>query len=483
MPHSISRILSITSVVFALSACGSEKERKSGAQNNPILISLKDYETDHVQLTQEEECQAFLRGESKTQVLPLYRDVFVSDKFSGKGGAQIHYYGYVFKNNKSPIIFYNGGPSSDSHGMLTAFKEINEYFKQLIYKEQSFILMDQRGTGCSAKYPNARFVSEEETPAFLQKLQDDWGSSAIVEDSEILRKKLFGDSVKWKIYGQSYGALIAHRYLELAPEGLDSVHAHGFGITDPASLNRFRYHSQKLVFEQFLVEYPETRPAVAKLYQWLDSGVCFHNGDEKEKVCGREALDPLVSAMANKLNWKDVSEILISIVQEDAINYEKVGKLVKRLQFIKGGDLSQGIAALVISLSEIDYGRNLDDPNGCEDAILYWESKGEPNSQWYIAECRPGNISAEGKEYLKIFMDLPIKPVSLETIKENIDTYKIPFYLYSSAHDLLVPPPMFTKEVEQLGASVKYHNFPTSGHEGFLTEALVWENLETPSWQ
>ncbi len=233
-------VLTNLACVLSLMSCGSGRNKnQSSHSRDPLLMDLTQFESteDQVQLSQYDECKQF-QNEKDKWVIPAFKEYFISGDFRGQESKDlstapyVYYYGYVFANEKAPIIFYNGGPTSDSHSSFEAFSTLSDEFKKLIQNEQSFIFMDQRGTGCSDTYLNSGMESEALFLDYIRHLQNDWASSSIVADSEILRKELFGDKIKWKVYGQSYGALIAQRYIEIAPQGLSSVHAHGFAFTD-----------------------------------------------------------------------------------------------------------------------------------------------------------------------------------------------------------------------------------------------------------
>ncbi|MBC7742441.1 MAG: hypothetical protein H7061_09600, partial [Bdellovibrionaceae bacterium] len=51
------------------------------------------------------------------------------------------------------------------------------------------------------------------------------------------------------------------------------------------------------------------------------------------------------------------------------------------------------------------------------------------------------------------------------------------FFLYSGRFDVFVPFETFVEEIRYLGDIIHYKNFESSGHEGFLSEPLVWKNL------
>ncbi|MGZ3721971.1 MAG: alpha/beta fold hydrolase, partial [Bdellovibrionales bacterium] len=147
--------------------------------------------------------------------------VEVPEDYDHPEGQKIHvfYYGRVGTAENPTIVFFNGGPVSDSHGSWQSPTRITDQSEEA-KKIWPMIFIDQRGTGCSSEFP--RLQSEAEYIRYAH-----WGSKEIVKDAEVIRKKIQG-GLRWKAFGQSYGGFITQRYLQVAPEGIRSMHVHGF---------------------------------------------------------------------------------------------------------------------------------------------------------------------------------------------------------------------------------------------------------------
>src|SRR5438874_806029 len=96
-----------------------------------------------------------------------------------------------------------------------------------------------------------------------------YGSTGIVSDAEPIRKHLFKDA-PWKIFGQSYGAYIVHRYVTQAPDSIISASAHGDAIL-PDPLRRFtnRIEAQQSVLNGYLSFYPDDASVIQVIDQKL----------------------------------------------------------------------------------------------------------------------------------------------------------------------------------------------------------------------
>ncbi len=108
----------------------------------------------------------------------------------------IHY--KTFGNGK-PLLIINGGPGMNCEGFENLAQEIaNKGFKTIIY--------DQRGTGKSV-------LPMVDSATVTMNL--------MVEDIETLRKYLKID--KWSLFGQSFGGILAAKYMHHYPERIDKI--------------------------------------------------------------------------------------------------------------------------------------------------------------------------------------------------------------------------------------------------------------------
>ncbi|MCM8532665.1 MAG: alpha/beta hydrolase, partial [Lentisphaeraceae bacterium] len=182
------------------------------------------------------EQQKFLRSLPEDYT---YGWVEVPEDYSKPSGQKIHvfYYGVKPSIKKSiPVLVLNGGPGDGNHGYYMRFSKSIENL--------NLIFMDQRGAGLSTPYPE---LKDENVLRYKHYL-----SEAIVRDSEVIRQKLFNKK-KWIILGHSFGSLIAHRYIAMYPNSLDSAHAHGWGLfPKPQEIPKMRLLAHKKNLDEYL---------------------------------------------------------------------------------------------------------------------------------------------------------------------------------------------------------------------------------------
>jgi hypothetical protein len=238
----------------------------------------------------------------------------VPENWDQPKGRQIKVFYYGNLTSKpgagAPVIFYNGGPGSDSHG---SYESLHESAKN---HGLSFIYLDQRGTGCSDPYP---IKANHETAQRLTR----YGTRSIVLDSEALRRHLFPSGEKWKIFGQSYGGAIVHRYTGLAPEGVVAAYAHGFSVMkDPMEWLKLRLLSQKRVLADYLKVYPDDLEIIKKLREAIPAEKCFTDGDLS--VCGNSVIDAATILLGFKTSWETLNGFLSAMITPDGQVDEEV---------------------------------------------------------------------------------------------------------------------------------------------------------------
>ncbi len=172
--------------------------------------------------------------------------VWVSENPNDSDSPKIQIFYYGNKNtSQTPVVFFNGGPTSNSRGDFQVLRKTQLEHSE--YAAIPFVFIDQRGTGCSTPFP--RITGLAELPRLAL-----YGSEGIVSDAEVIRKKLLGNR-PWKIFGQSYGGMIVHRYVTQAPESVESASSHGFALTkDALATLTARIASQKRVVQSYLAK-------------------------------------------------------------------------------------------------------------------------------------------------------------------------------------------------------------------------------------
>lgn len=113
------------------------------------------------------------------------------------------------RENAPYLIFLNGGPGFAITDMFLP----NRYDSFL--PDYNVVFFDQRGNGRSER-PSGEVG---ELKYFSAKY--------IISDAEKIRERLLGSGSQWIVFGQSYGGVIARKYIEYAPSSIKRVITHG----------------------------------------------------------------------------------------------------------------------------------------------------------------------------------------------------------------------------------------------------------------
>ncbi|MEV6356209.1 alpha/beta fold hydrolase [Streptomyces hydrogenans] len=143
------------------------------------------------------------------------------------------------------------------------------------------LLLDQRGTGRSTPVTareGARFGDPRRLAAHLGHFRAD----AIVDDAELIRRRLCGDT-PWETLGQSYGGFLTLTYLSRAPQGLRACYVTGGlpGLTATADDVYARtYPRVRDRCREYYARYPEDAARLRRIAGLLDAGdVRLPDGD------------------------------------------------------------------------------------------------------------------------------------------------------------------------------------------------------------
>ena len=366
---------------------------------------------------------------------------------------KVFYYFAKKALKETPIIFFNGGPANDSHGVL-------EDFRSSPGRDLPFVFVDQRGTGCSSPYPDD-----------LSKIAK-FGSRAIVQDAEALRKKVFGDR-KWKVFGQSFGSLIVHRYVELYPESLIAAYGHGFAVmTDSPGWMAERISSQNRAWKDYVSKYPDDENRLLKVRSQITSETCFKKGDHQ--VCGPALLDGLNSLLGFPSLWSNLHDWLASFLGTfGGLDQKNLNDFVQAY-ILKS--LSHAKPSGVLYFTESTPGYT--DRQSCEKVRQRFEEKGREFQHLPINECRL--LKVLSNQY-PVVHEKP-DPISLKAIEASLQRFPgLKFYVYSGKKDTFVPTETFREELNLLGSRITYTNFPNSGHDGYSIEPQIFKDLKKDS--
>ena len=410
---------------------------------------------------------AFARVDCAEFISTLPKDFFtgyvsVPEDWNNESGRKIDifYYGRKNPNNHlASVAFFNGGPSSDSHGSYELIKNHPESNKV------NFIYIDQRGTGCSDPYPN------ESTIESAKRLTH-YTTRSIVKDSEEIRKKLLGKNTKWKIFGQSYGGMIVHRYISMFPESIDKAYAHGYAImTDQIEWIKYRILSQKRVSEDYFNLYPQDRSDLEKIKSMIPNDQCFTDNDIS--LCGPIFMDILRHPLGFHDSWEEMHWWIENL----ATFFKDEPNMIQGFSNFYFTDFTHdSLPSLVINKVEITKGPS--DRDECLEAFRRLKKDGDDPELWAINECRV-LIALENRKFDTVLDSVTdIDPLTLDSVKVALLKFpNLSLFLYSGQKDVFVPVETFVEEAQRLNGLIDYKIFPTSGHEGFNTEQAIWDDL------
>lgn len=378
---------------------------------------------------------------------------------------RVFYYARLQKDEQGgvirPVVFFNGGPGGDSHSSYNILE------RQSASQDISFIYVDQRGTGCSDAFPVVPVTLD------TAKRLELYGSRSIVRDAEALRIQLLGAQTRWTAFGQSYGGEIVHRYIEVAPQGLNGAYAHGASImADPVAWLVQRLESQRRVIGDYFASYPEDAERLSAIRALIADTRCFQDGTTR--ICGPAVLDAATALLGFRTQWGTLHAWLAKLRNSDGSLAENVlANFVRGFAF--GVYASNGFASSVISYSELTPGYT--DAAGCHAALARLQGSSEDSLSWPINECRilmalrfPWDGLIDGLK--------TTDALSLEGVAKSLEQMpSLPFFLYSGEKDVFVPVGTFHEEVSLLGSRITYRDFPNSGHDGFYSEQQVWDDL------
>ncbi len=412
-------------------------------------------------------CQAFVNS------LPQgfeHATISVPEDWSNPEGRKIRVF-YYWRAQQSAagetapfLAFFNGGPASDSH----SFK--NGILARVQSRSFSVVFIDQRGTGCSAPYDATSF--DESTVRRLAL----YGSRSIVRDAEAIREKLLGSNSKWQIFGQSYGALIVHRYATIAPQHVSTASAHGWALIDGVSFITERIRAQNRVAENYFEVFTQDRKMLKTVRDQIPANRCYEQ--KPIKVCGPAVLDAFTSILVFRPSWRTLHDQLSALLRADETLHEDALDRFVTL-FVFGLRMGPNAFPSAV-LSALEMTPGLTDAEACKQAEDELIKQGEKIAHLTFNECRlvkqfnrPWEV-----ELLKFLQAGVLDPVVLDALSDSLAAHpELRFFLYSGQKDTAVPSSIFTPEVTKLGQRITYRDFPRSGHEGYATEQQVWQDL------
>lgn len=408
-----------------------------------------------------QECAGHLNNLKLTNQTFSYGWLTVPQSETNTRPVHVFYQAQILKDEngltKKPVIFFNGGPSMDSHNSL-----ITLLSKPAFNQDASLIMFDQRGTGCSSPYPAQPESSD----------LNDYGSRQIVKDAESLRQHLGIN--KWTAFGQSYGGLIVQRYVETFPGSLNKAVLHGMplgSIDADAALRRFEMGVAGLA--EFLAESPEMEVKMKTLKELIPEDYCIRSQGFFQ-LCGPELMD-LHVVFTRNLNQQEFQDSFhqwinslfhLVVTQGHGLEHPNALQYWSNLSsYAIGQNPSKYYWEQVITKQEITPGF----------ADLETGQLFQMDSESLVSEAR---LFRSFEFENNSFLDVKVDEVSLATVRKNLQSHPdLKMYIFAGEQDVFSPAAVIRAQYEEhlLLDNVTFRSFPNSGHEGYETEPAVIE--------
>lgn len=155
------------------------------------------------------------------------------------------------RENAPHLIFLNGGPGFAITDMFLP----NKYDSFL--PDYNVVFFDQRGNGLS------------ERPATEVAELKYFSAKYIINDAEKIRERMLGPGSKWIVFGQSYGGVIARKYIEYAPSSIKRVITHGsakYNAVEEAASTEIATMKRS---NAYFFKFPEDREKIEKIKKEL----------------------------------------------------------------------------------------------------------------------------------------------------------------------------------------------------------------------
>ncbi|OFZ47613.1 MAG: hypothetical protein A2451_02565 [Bdellovibrionales bacterium RIFOXYC2_FULL_39_8] len=355
--------------------------------------------------------------------------------------------------NAPYLIFFNGGPG-------IAFSEIfHAHNYKTFLPDINVVFMDQRGNGLSDK-PGSD----------LHELKY-YSAKYISYDAEMVRKKIVGDKAKWIVFGQSYGGVVARKYLELYPESILIALTHGSAKYSAVNVAAYTEKNTSKRINEYFEKYPNDLKLIESLKSNLRPSDYVSTIDYR--LSGKSIIDLLYIFYAIYPDEK-MHDLYNSIDSNNSTNsfLEKIKPLAETL--LKTGNLGSAIAY-------IDLCDGKTEKEITAEAIRELESKNFYYKEQLISKIRLSDnletISDEARGLDKLLESNNFKSDSTnwEKIAANLKTYHFQFHVYGSSNDALAFDSV--KDEEKFAKSIHSDSWHFHYSDGNHREWLVNKDL------
>lgn len=370
----------------------------------------------------------------------------------------------------SPLLLIHGGPGGNSLNYLG--------WSEIILKYPGDVIgLDLRGEGCSND-----MAMDQDLSMF-----SNYRARNIVKDLELLRKNIYGNSIKWRVFGQSRGSVIAHYYLEMAPDALESFASHGYSMGSQSSMENYS-HIRSLfsarASHEFVKRYPRAGVALLRLRNWTESKsgkFCFDvnmNGNKMSKntICGADAVDGFSFSLVSLKVWPTFAASLEELLTEDSSTHSGIDetKANALLQKTLNGNNYVNIFNYIIGTNGLDMGHP--SPKALSTILQDKEIISAPivEGRFILNAILPWYSRHYGTLY-----SASADPIDYSKIRKFLTDYKnsnnktFQIDLFTSLHDAVAGPEAYLDERKELENLATFHILTNSGHEGWSTEAEV----------
>jgi pimeloyl-ACP methyl ester carboxylesterase len=353
--------------------------------------------------------------------------------------------------NFPPLLLVHGGPGGNSSGFLLRMPKLIDNYPGDVFS------LDERGEGCSNTLPgNLSPVSYAHLTARNS-----------VYDLEYMRNKIYHGR-SWRALGQSRGSMILHYYLDMFPQALESVHAHGWSLM-PANqapgITRLRAIGYQRTAAAYVAKYPEDVELIKKMRAAITPITCWP-GYESRRYCGPDVVDVFGFDLSRVALWENLHKSLNSVLERtEEVNPKKVYALIAdRVKSDLFANANYIVGTFTKEVFYPDYStllRMTGTPEFQEPLLseVRWWRNG-------ILPAVPNNWRSD------------VDPVDYNRIRRYLASHpRFKYYLYSGVLDPIAPVEIFRSEVTALSPYVRYTNFQSSGHDGWWSESLVTQRV------
>lgn len=367
---------------------------------------------------------------------------------SASGGERLNifYYGRFYVQGKTPIILVNGGPGSSSWNMYrTRTKEASALVGL------PFVFFDQRGNGCSSPYPAASAYGAAD---------GSYSSTAIVRDMEAIRREVYGAGTRWKVFGQSFGSVVVHRYALLAPEGLAAGYAHGFALKSDWRDYRRVHREYEIEFQRrYFERHPEDRDCLRSTWERLVARDCPGAASSRERLaCVKPYADGIDVGFRDPGQWAKTHEGIAAFCSAAPARPETAPKRTEKPL----DDQSAAIHTIVVQ-EYLPPGYDPADPFACQAAFESLVGRLDWHDLIFFQSC-DRNQGAQLEHYRRNSARAA-SYLSLADFKRALNSRgDFRFRLYSGELDPYSPPPYFEDEARELEGRISYRMIRGGGH-------------------